>query len=222
MVARVPAQVSKFPPRLHAANTHTKQLPPSSPLSAPRNARIPSVLSSLRILPVVTGVYHQSIPDDRPSGLQTCQPFCLHRLGASLPSLSAFFCTRFLCFQSFAASFPKTPGVGVPARELVRCTEAQKCLSVPPLPAALTHSVSRKSFPCDSYENIRDGSATVAPASASVSLCLVGNPNSARPLARHSPLPTGAAVPPILHFWGFPTFMRSVILSQRGRIQYIQ
>src|SRR5216683_1273346 len=114
MVARVPAQVSKLPPHLHAANTHTKQLPPSSPLSAPRNARIPSVLSSLRILPVVTGVYHQSIPDDKPSGLQTCQPFCLHRLGASLPSLSAFFCTRFLCFQSFAASFTKTPGVGVP------------------------------------------------------------------------------------------------------------
>ena len=127
-----------------------------------------------------------------------------------------------LCFQSFAASFPKTPGVGVPARELVRCTEAQKCLSVPPLPAALTHSVSRKSFPCHSYENTRDGSATVAPASASVSLGLVGNPNSARPLARHSPLPTGAAVPPILHFWGFPTFLRSVILSQRARIQYIQ
>ena len=46
---------------------------------------------------------------------------------------------------------------GVPLRELVRCTETQKCLFVSPLLATLTHSVSRKSFPCHSYENTRDG-----------------------------------------------------------------
>jgi hypothetical protein len=44
---------------------------------------------------------------------------------------------------------------GVPLRELLRCTEAQKCLSVSPLLATLTHSVSRKSFPCHSYANTR-------------------------------------------------------------------
>src|SRR5229473_2587924 len=45
--------------------------------------------------------------------------------------------------------------------ELLRCTEAQKCLSVSPLLATLTHSVSRKSFPCHSYANTRDGGATL-------------------------------------------------------------
>jgi hypothetical protein len=40
---------------------------------------------------------------------------------------------------------------GVPLCELLRCTEAQKCFFVSPLPATLTHSVSRKSFPCHSY-----------------------------------------------------------------------
>src|SRR6266852_5826229 len=42
---------------------------------------------------------------------------------------------------------------GVPLCELLRCTEAEKCLSVSPLFATLTHSPSRKSFPCHSYEN---------------------------------------------------------------------
>ena len=51
----------------------------------------------------------------------------------------------------------KTPRAGVPLRKLVRCTEAQKCLSVTPLLATLTHSVSRKSFPCHSYANTWDG-----------------------------------------------------------------
>ncbi len=44
--------------------------------------------------------------------------------------------------------------------ELLRCTEAQKCLSVSPLLATLTHSVSRKSFPCHSYANTRDMGVT--------------------------------------------------------------
>jgi hypothetical protein len=116
MVASVPTQISKLPPRLHVASTRTKQLPPSSPSYAPRNARIPSALNSFRILPVTTGVYLETVPNDRLSGSQTYQLFCLHRLAASLPSLSTLFCTRSLCFQSFAASFPKTPGWGVPLR----------------------------------------------------------------------------------------------------------
>jgi hypothetical protein len=80
-----------------------------------------------------------------------------------------------LCFQQLAASFPKSPGVGVPLRE-GRCTEAQKCPSVSPLPATLTHSVSRKSFACHSYANTRDRGVTPPPKFFS-------------PLAtRHSPL----------------------------------
>jgi len=43
---------------------------------------------------------------------QACQLTCLHRLAASFPALCTFFCIRFLCFQSVAASFPKTPGWG--------------------------------------------------------------------------------------------------------------
>ncbi len=71
-----------------------------------------------------------------------------------------------LCFQQLAASFPKTPGVGVPLRGDC-CTEAQKCPPVSPLPATLTHSVSRKSFPCHSYENTRDRGVTPPPKSFS-------------------------------------------------------
>src|SRR5713226_8404084 len=83
---------------------------------------------------------------------------------------------------------------GVPLGALLRCTEAQKCLFVSPLLATLTHSVSRKSFPCHSYANTRDMGVT-APnfflpftpifegppltsarsVSCSVPLCLCGN-----------------------------------------------
>jgi len=64
--------------------------------------------------------------------------------------------------QANPNSFHKTPGVRVPL--CVGCrTEAQKCLSVSPLLATLTHFVSRKSFPCHSYANTRDRGATLAP-----------------------------------------------------------
>ncbi len=86
--------------------------------------------------------------------------------------------SQLLCNQANPASFCKTPGVGVPVRELVRCTEAQKCLSVSPLLATLTHSVSRKSFPCHSYENTQDGGVTFAPVSASVSSRFGGKPSA--------------------------------------------
>src|SRR6266852_5627923 len=61
---------------------------------------------------------------------------------------------------------------GIPLRDLVRCTEAQKCLSVSPLLATLTHSLSRKSFPCHSYANTRDGVPTASlPSFASAVTC---------------------------------------------------
>src|SRR5258708_3026865 len=102
-------------PRIQRASS----IQPPEP-SASRGVNISPVLSSFRILPVATGVWPL-----RPlcsalrascvvlfrflSNPQACQLFYLHRLGASLSSLCTFFCIGFLCFQSFAASFPKTP-----------------------------------------------------------------------------------------------------------------
>src|SRR5260221_8455897 len=83
-----------------------------------------------------------------------------------LQPLGSLFPTPALCFQQLAASFPKRPGVGVPLRD-GRCTEAQKCPSVSPFLATLTHSVSRKSFPCHSYANTRDRGVTPPPKSSS-------------------------------------------------------
>ena len=57
---------------------------------------------------------------------------------------------------------------GVPVHGVVGCTDAQKCPSASPLFATLTHSLSRKSFPCHSYANTRDGGVTSPPISASV------------------------------------------------------
>jgi len=69
-------------------------------------------------------------------------------------------------FSTTSALFQQSTRGGIPLRKIVRCTEAQKCLSVSPLLATLTHSVSRKSFACHSYANTRDGGATVTPVSA--------------------------------------------------------
>src|SRR5712692_7005343 len=89
--------------------------------------------------------------------------------------------TLFLSLRSFSrpdplfsitsALFLQNTRGGIPLRELARCNEAQKCLFVvSPLLATLTHSVSRKSLPCHSYANTRDGGVTAAPLSASVPL----------------------------------------------------
>src|SRR5712692_7563711 len=86
-------------------------------------------------------------------------------------SLRSFSDSRPL-FSTTSALFSQNTRGGIPLPELVRCTKAQKCLFVSPLLATLTHSVSRKSFPCHYYANTRDVGVTVAPVSASVSLCL--------------------------------------------------
>src|SRR6266849_7020273 len=99
--------------------------------------------------------------------------FRLRTLDFSLRSFSG---SRPL-FSITSALFLQNTRGGIPLPELVRCTEAQKCLFVSPLPATLTHSVSRKSFPCHSYANTRDTGATA--------------PRFFSPLAtRHSPLPS--------------------------------
>src|SRR6266849_2160943 len=71
-------------------------------------------------------------------------------------------------FSITSALFLQNTRGGIPLPELARCTEAQKCLSVSPLLATLTHSVSRKSFPCHSYENTRDGGTPTLPRRASL------------------------------------------------------
>ena len=107
-------------------------------------------MAELRVLSRTNLPYpsRRFVPNPRP--VNVLQPLC------------ALFAAPVLSFQQLAASFCKTPGVGVPLRA-GRCTEAQKCPSVSPLPATLTHSVSRKSFPCHSYANTRDRGATPPP-----------------------------------------------------------
>src|SRR6266849_190534 len=87
--------------------------------------------------------------------------FTSFRLRTLFLSLRSFLDSRPL-FSITSALFLQNTRGGIPLRDLVRRTEAQKCLSVTPLFATLTHSVSRKSFPCHSYANTRDGGATLA------------------------------------------------------------
>src|SRR6266851_7242136 len=70
------------------------------------------------------------------------------------------FCGSRPLFSITSALFLQNTRGGIPLREFVRCTEAQKCLFVSPLLATLTHSVSRKSFTCHSYANTRDMGVT--------------------------------------------------------------
>jgi len=133
---------------------------------APRTVNISSILSRLHILPVATGVCPSSLPD-----FQTFSPFDIHTWRQThCPFVFSGLQTLFLSLRSFLRSdrffsiacglFLQNTRGGISRRELVRCTEAQKCLFVSPLLATLTHSVSRKSFPCHSYENTRDGGIT--------------------------------------------------------------
>ncbi len=100
-------------------------------------------------------------------------------------SLRSFLDSRPL-FSITSALFLQNTRGGILLQELVRCTEAQKCLFASPLLATLTHSLSRKSFPCHSYANTRDGGATLAPVSPSEFLYLCGNADFARPLFSYS------------------------------------
>jgi len=101
-------------------------------------------------------------------------------------SLHSFLDSRPL-FSTASTLFLQNTRGGIPLREIFRCTEAQKCLSVSPLLATLTHSVSRKSFPCHSYANTRDGGVTVA----------TNFERFFSPLAtRHSPLSCYPSLPP--------------------------
>ena len=114
--------------------------------------------------------------------------------------------TLFLSLRSFShpdplfsitsALFLQNTRGGIPLRELARCTEAQKCLFVSPLLATLTHSLSRKSFPCHSYANTRDGGVTAATNFERISSSLVYPERSPRRANRHSPLSCYPSLPP--------------------------
>src|SRR5216684_405217 len=118
--------------------------------------------------------------------------------------------------NNFQPLFAKHPGWGYPSED-VRCTEAQKCPSVSPLFATLTHSVSRKSFACHSYANTRDGGVTPPPISASglatpilFALCFHSDTN---PFSRKSFLFTSIQILGGCHLCGLcaPTSVASVL-----------
>ncbi len=151
-----------LPPQLRVSSSNQ----PLLASFAPRTVNISSILSGLHILPVVTGVYLSSLPD-----FQTFNSFDIQTLRHThCPFVFSGLQTLFLSLRSFShpdplfsttsALFLQNTRGGIPLRELVRCTEAQKCLFVSPLLATLTHSLPRKSFACHSYENTRDGGIT--------------------------------------------------------------
>jgi len=170
---------------------------PLLPSLAPRNVNISAILSTLRILPGATGlptmvgVYYpcslalclcaSACPDLVGVANPICRPFvfsCLQTLFLSLRS----FPRSHQLFSIACGLFLQNTRGGIPLRDLVRCTEAQKCLFVSPLLATLTHSVSRKSFPCHSYANTRDGSVTIAPVSAFVLVSVQPRTSNLEPL----------------------------------------
>src|SRR5216684_2019509 len=79
---------------------------------------------------------------------------------ASLPPSYAPRDASIPCTLTRLRILPVTTGVYTFANSSV-APKPQKCLSVSPLFATLTHSLSRNSFPCHSYANTRDGGTTV-------------------------------------------------------------
>src|SRR5258708_16862980 len=98
-----------------------------------------------------------------------CKPHRFNELRTLDFSLRSFSHSHPL-FSITSALFLQNTRGGIPRPELIRCTEAQKRLSVSPLLATLRHSLSRKSFPCHSYANTGDGGATQFPFQLSPSL----------------------------------------------------
>ena len=175
---------------------------PFLPSRAPRSANISPVLSTVRILPVATGlptmvgVYPSSAPL-KTSGRIHGESRPRRKPRRIIPLRTLFYPDprRVLSLRSFPRShrlfsitcglFSQNTGGGIPLRDLVRCTEARKCLFVSPLLVSLTHSVSRKSFACHSYANTRDGGVTPPPKFFSP---LVYPERLLRRATRHSPL----------------------------------
>src|SRR5260370_27830539 len=96
-------------------------------------------------------------------------------------SLRSFSDSRPL-FSTTSTLFSQNTRGGIPLRDLVRCTEAQKCLFVSPLLATLAPAVSRNSFPCHSYANTRDMGVTAATKFRAIFLATRHSPLSSRAL----------------------------------------
>jgi len=77
---------------------------------AQRRAAIPPVLNGFRTLSIATGACLESLADNRLSDFQRVNSFVYESLAPVCPLFAPFSAIRFLCFQSLAASFPKTPG----------------------------------------------------------------------------------------------------------------
>jgi len=71
---------------------------------------------------------------------------------------------------SSQARWPTLRRGGIPSGQPASCAKAQKRLFLSPLFATLTHSLSRKSFPCHSYANTRVGYRS--PVSSISKMCL--------------------------------------------------
>src|ERR1700676_211000 len=87
------------------------------------------------------------------------RPFLFNGLHTLVLSCRSFSHANRL-FSIACALFDKNTGGGIPLQDFVSCAKAQKRLSASPLFATLTHSRSRKSFPCHSCANTRDMGAT--------------------------------------------------------------
>jgi hypothetical protein len=98
-------------------------------------------------------------------------PFGFILLPALKLSCLSFSCPRPL-FSIVCGLFCENTGGGIPLPDLhgshltshtsrPSCAKTQKRPPVSPLPATLTDSLSRKSFPCHSYANTRDGGASL-------------------------------------------------------------
>jgi hypothetical protein len=140
------------------------------PSSALRGVNIFPILSTLRIIPVATGVYD---PLQRPqrSGIQalgSVNSFACKQLQPLSPLFALFSALPSFVFNRLQPLLRKHPGWGWVARHSEAPTSAHvapqppKHAFVTPLFATLTHSCSCKSFACHSYENTRDGGANGA------------------------------------------------------------
>ena len=123
-----------------------------------KNGPVTPLDSALTKTPRVWGGPAFAVQASGPADVQTpkCRPFVFSGLQTLFLSLRSFPRSHRL-FSTTSELFLQNTRGGIPLREPVRCTEAQQCLPVSPLLVTLTHSLWRKSFPCHSYANTRDG-----------------------------------------------------------------
>jgi hypothetical protein len=141
MVAPVPAQISKLPPRLPASSLRrrshasiliprtltpfllityiqTKQFHELTDSFAQRRAAIPFSFKDLRTLSIATGVYPSIIPDYTLSGFQPVNSFVYKSLVPLCRLFALFSALVSFVFNRLQPLFRKHPGVGYPRSNL--------------------------------------------------------------------------------------------------------